>query len=151
MRLYIQQLEERVRQLTGQNEQLAYELNQLRAQLSQGGVAPIPDQTGALAGQALPGALPAEGQVLARRPRISGATRLRPTIRSLRPTGALPGGPIDLSVLAGGGVGAGDFGVPPDPGVPNSMQPATLPGAPQRTAALSGTPRDEYDLAYGTS
>ena len=61
----------------------------------------------------------------------------------------LPGGPIDLSVLAGGGAGAGDFGVPLDPGIPNSMQPATLPGAPQRTAALSGSPRDEYDLAYG--
>src|SRR3712207_1846016 len=53
MRLYIQQLEEQVRQLTGENERLGYELQQLRAQIAQTGAAPgqaaEPAQTGAVA------------------------------------------------------------------------------------------------------
>ena len=35
MRLYVQQLEERVRQLTGENERLLYQLNQMRIALGQ--------------------------------------------------------------------------------------------------------------------
>src|SRR3712207_6174989 len=50
MRLYIQQLEERVRQLTGENEQLTYQLNQLRGQAGQTGQAGQA-QLGAAAGQ----------------------------------------------------------------------------------------------------
>ena len=66
------------------------------------------------------------------------------------------GGPIDLSTLAGGGVlapvdpMAGGTGVPMDPAAPDQglagMQTAGLPQAP---TALGGSPRDQYDLAYG--
>ena len=48
MRLYIQQLEERIRQLTGENERLLYEVNQLRASLGQPPLAAGPVQTGAV-------------------------------------------------------------------------------------------------------
>src|SRR6185503_9272166 len=48
MRLYIQQLEEHIRQLTGENERLLYELNQLRTSLGQPPLAAGPNQTGAV-------------------------------------------------------------------------------------------------------
>ena len=151
MRLYIQQLEERVRQLTGQNEQLSYELNQLRAQVGQGGVA-IPDQTGALAGQQLPGAPPAQGQALAVPPQDLGGYSIAPNDPLIAPDGVQAGGPIDLSVLAGGGAGARRrrfwcAGRSRHAGIPCS--PPCFPARRRATSALSGTPRDEYDLAYG--
>ena len=53
MQLYIQQLEDRVRQLTGENERLSYEVNQLRTQLGMPPLAAGPEQTGAVtSGQA---------------------------------------------------------------------------------------------------
>src|SRR4051812_9079463 len=47
MRLYVQQLEDQVRHLTGENERLTHELNQLRAGLGQPPITPTADQTGA--------------------------------------------------------------------------------------------------------
>ena len=84
MRLYIQQLEERVRQLTGENERLLYELNQLRAQLGQPPLPADPEQTGAVAAAAAgaDGVQVGAGRSgSARRRRISARSRSRRTIR----------------------------------------------------------------------
>jgi len=166
MRLYIQQLEERVRQLTGQNEQLTYELNQLRAQLgggqapAQAGGLPAP-APGAQAGlQPAPGQPISAPQNLGAAPQPLGAPQplsapLEPGIAAndplIAPDGLDAGGPIDLSVLAGGVPGA-TFEPDPsaiDPSLPEGTQTAGLPAAPPATTALTGSPRDEYDLAYG--
>ena len=150
MRVYIQQLEERLRQLTGQNEQLTYEVNQLRAQLGHAGV---PGQTGAIAGQPqtamgepIPSnALPAAGTT----PQDAGNYSIAADDPLIAPDG---GEPVDLSVLAGGGAIAGDpnagLAAPAQPAAPAGQQTAVL-GAPGAAAALSGSARDEYDLAYG--
>src|SRR5688500_14601405 len=210
MRLYIQQLEERVRQLTGENERLGYELNQLRAQLGFPAAAGL-DQTGAIAPQPLPDApptpfpsadqtlgappapLPSADQALAAPPRDLGTVSVSRDDPLISPDGVEPGGPIDLSVLAGGAPSAGvydpnaggiydpnaggvydpnaggvydpnaagvynpnvelrpnvEFGAPVPPTGPTDTQTAGLPGAPPPASALSGSPRDEYDLAYG--
>jgi tol-pal system protein YbgF len=64
------------------------------------------------------------------------------------------GAPVDLSTLAGG-VGAQLLApgatVPAQPQVPATDTAMLAPGAqaPAPTTALSGSPRDEYDLAYG--
>jgi tol-pal system protein YbgF len=169
MRLYIQQLEERVRQLTGENEQLGHELSQLRAQLGQPAAAPGVDQTGALGAQTYPGAeptagaglqpglpgepgvlaqpLPSADQALGAPPRDLGSMSVSPHDPLIAPDG-VPAGPIDLSILAGGGAMApydpnAGYGAPGEPASPGQTQTAALPGA------LSGSPRDEYDLAYG--
>jgi tol-pal system protein YbgF len=151
MRLYIQQLEERVRQLTGQNEQLTYELNQLRAQ---GPAAQAPAQTGAITAAPLPGAAaglqPGAAQTLGAPPDLGAAASISPDDPLIAPDGLDAGGPIDLSVLAGG-----TPGVPFDPNAGlvdpslQGTQTAGLPVAPPAATALSGSPRDEYDLAYG--
>ena len=151
MRLYIQQLEQQVRQLTGQNEQLTYELNQLRAQTGQTGASAadgitaaqpsVPQQAlghpaaGAVAGDPATGA-PADS-IAADDPLIAhdGEGELE------------PGGPVDLSVLAEGnpaGATAPGAVQPTAPGV--DQQVAALPGQP---TSLSGSARDQYDLAYG--
>jgi tol-pal system protein YbgF len=211
MRLYIQQLEERVRQLTGENERLGYEVNQLRTQLGLPAAAGL-DQTGAIAPQPLPGTpptpfpsagqalgappapLPSADQALGAPPRDLGTVSVSRDDPLISPDGMEPGGPIDLSVLAGGGApGAGvydpnaagvpdpnaggvydpnaggiydpnaggvynpnaelgpnvEFGAPVPPPGPTDTQTAGLPGAPPAASALSGSPRDEYDLAYG--
>jgi tol-pal system protein YbgF len=213
MRLYIQQLEERVRQLTGENERLGYEVNQLRAQLGLPAAAGL-EQTGAIAPQPLPGApptpfppadplgappapfpptdsfgappapLPSADQALGAPPRDLGTVSVSRDDPLISPDGVEPGGPIDLSVLAGGGTPAAgahdpnaggiydpnaggiydpnsgvvynpnvgpnvEFGAPVPPAGATDTQTAGLPGAPPPASALSGSPRDEYDLAYG--
>jgi tol-pal system protein YbgF len=210
MRLYIQQLEERVRQLTGENERLGYEVNQLRGQLGLPVAAGV-DQTGAIAPQPLPDApptpfpsagqtlgappapLPSADQALGGPPRDLGTDSVSRNDPLIAPDGVEPGGPIDLSVLAGGDPNAGvydpnaggaydpnaggvydpnaggiydpnaggvynpnvepganvEFGAPVPPSAPPDTQTAGLPGAPPPATALSGSPRDEYDLAYG--
>ena len=176
MRLYIQQLEERVRQLTGQNEQLTYELNQLRAQLPAG---QAPAQTGGLTAP-LPGAQaglqPPPGQPIGApqnlgaavpqdlgapqdvgapqplgAPQDLGAASVAANDPLIAPDGLDAGGPIDLSVLAGGAPGAAfdPNAAALDPSLPQETQTAGLPVAPPATTALSGSSRDEYDLAYG--
>jgi tol-pal system protein YbgF len=58
-----------------------------------------------------------------------------------------PGGPVDLSVLAeGNAAGAGQAA--PQTTVPAGETVAALPGASAPTS-LSGSARDQYDLAYG--
>ena len=161
MRLYIQQLEERVRQLTGENERLLYEVNQLRASLGQ-----PPRQAGAMADPARAGAVPADGTQTAgvqpgadippgAPPQDLGQLSVAPNDPPIAPDGAVDGGaPIDLSSLASGMAGeivgpAPAAGPPPAPGTDPNVQTAGLPVAPAPVTALSGSPRDEYDLAYG--
>ncbi len=165
MRLYIQQLEERVRQLTGENERLVYQLNQVRASLGQPPLQPgapgDPGQTGAVAAGApqfgapdvqMPGVEtganlpPGPGAP----PQDLGQVSVAPNDPLISPDGADTSAPVDLSTLAGGVAGE-IVGQTPAPGaapVPNP-QVAALPQAPPPTTALSGSPRDEYDLAYG--
>ena len=146
MRLYIQQLEERLRQLTGQNEQLMYELNQLRAQTGQVGQA-APGQSGAVTLQPSTGTGPAT-------PAPAGdfaSTSVAQDDPLIAPDGFGFDTPVDLSEMAGGQPGAPAGGATSG-AVPSQLgntQTAALPAAPGRTAALSGTARDEYDLAYG--
>jgi tol-pal system protein YbgF len=159
MLLYIQQLEARVRQLTGENEQLAYEINQLRAQLGMPPMEVGPGQTGALTG--------AQG---------SDVVTTGPDVQTgVAPQGAAPDSvavndplnapdgagldsqaPIDLSTLAGGsgqllvpGVTQGEESAPVAPAEPPAETAAIQPTSPAPTTALSGSARDEYDLAYG--
>ena len=131
MRLYIQQLEERVRQLTGENERLAYELNQLRARSARPPRRPAPEQTGAVA-QPLPqgrrrpgGARPARPR--ARRPAAGSRHAFRRAGRSAdragrrRPIRA--GRPFDAC-----GRRAPELVDPTRPGAP-----APAPGSRRRT------------------
>lgn len=165
LRLYVQQLEEQVRMLTGQVEQLQYELQQAR----QTGGAPVTQ------GPAIPEA-PGQGSAsLGAPPSDLGTVGIAQNDPLIAPDGATEepgpvapgaGGPIDLSTLAGGGVPGGDFGAPAQPGSlgewqvgPGAAQgiepgqPAgdrtAMIGSPPPTVALSGSARDEYDLAYG--
>ena len=167
MRLYIQQLEERLRQLTGQNEQLTYQLNQLRAQTGQAGASAqtgvagqdVAGQSGAALGQ--PSASTGTGAQAGLQPGAVGAAAppqdlgtysISPDDPLISPDGGDHGEPVDLSVLAGGGGAAtdpsGGFAAPLQPQAPGNGQTAVL-ASPEPTAALTGSARDEYDLAYG--
>jgi len=156
MRLYVQQLEERVRQLTGDNERLLYQLNQMRASLGQpplmaGGV-PAPEAVGTFpqTGEQPSMATVQQGQVPApaASPQELGAMSTSPSDQLVQPGGSEAGAPVDLSTLAGGV--AGEL-VGPTPGAETvpGQQLAGMPAAPAATTALSGSARDEYDLAYG--
>ena len=144
MRLYVQQLEEKLRQLTGQNEQLMYELNQLRAQTGQGGAAAAPGQRGAIPQGAQTGGIAAAAP-----PQDPGAFSAAADDPRVAPDGSDVHSPVDLSEMAGGHAGdpAAAGGGALAPAQPGATQTAALPGAPAR-AAVSGTARDEYDLAY---
>lgn len=160
MLLYIQQLEARVRQLTGQNEQLTYEVNQLRDQLGMAPLEASPMQTGAVtrgassndavtAGADLPpGTLPQSAD--------AGSVAVDDPLNA--PDGAgldqapLDQAPIDLSTLAGGSEQFLTPGVTGEETAPAEQQTETAaiaPTSPAPTTALSGSARDEYDLAYG--
>ena len=157
MRLYIQQLEERIRQLTGENERLLYQVNQLRASLGQPPLSAGPVQTGAVpatgatetAGVQVGPALPADPQA-----QQLGTLSVAPDDPLIAPDGAVdPNAPVDLTSLAAGVApevvaGQTPATVPPATTDPNA-QLAGLPQTPPPTTALSGSPRDEYDLAYG--
>ena len=138
MRLYIQDLEERVRQLTGENERLTFEVNQLRAEL---GMPPLHGdvaETGAVTGQDLTQE-PGGTQEL-------GTLTVSPDDPLIAPDGATDtngDAPVDLSALAGGV--AGELFDPQLGGGTADPGGAELPA----TTALDGTARDEYDLAYG--
>jgi tol-pal system protein YbgF len=158
MRLYILDLEERVRRLTGENERLVYEVNQLRSQLDMPPLQAEPAETGAVPendviGQAL--AEPPAGQVPGA-PQTLGTLSVSPADPLVAPdwAGVGPGDapPVDLSQLAAGAAPElvrPEFGNPVPPGQEGPAQTAGLPAAPPSTTALSGSARDEYDLAYG--
>jgi tol-pal system protein YbgF len=161
MRLYVQQLEERVRQLTGENERLVYELNKVRASLGeppiQAGAPLEPAQTGAVAADtagAAPGVEVGPNVPFGAPPQDLGTVSVSPNDPLIAPDGADDSAPVDLSTLAGGVAGE-LVGPPPAPGAAPpagalpGQQVAGLPAAPPPTTALSGSPRDEYDLAYG--
>jgi hypothetical protein len=137
MRLYIQQLEERLRQLTGENERLAHELNQLRAQFGQTPAAG-PDQTGAVTqpfpqgqapGQAAlgqPGLAPGQagtGVAPGAPPQDLGTLSVAPGDPLIAPDGVADE-PVDLSTLAAGAPELVDPNF--QPGIP----PAPAPAAP---------------------
>lgn len=182
MRLYIQQLEEQIRHLTGENEQLRFQLRQLQARSGVGG------QNGAGASTDLAGqAAPADGEVVVRStinpqgngsvdqgapPQDLGTLSVAQDDPLIAPDGGAPAGdfqggqtfdtpgqaggdqPLDLSALAGGQPGTfGDPDLNGDGGLTGDAPPpggAEIEGdAPQLTASISGSPRDEYDLAYG--
>ncbi len=148
MRLYILELEDRVRHLTGQNERLAHEVNQLRGQLGMPPMQEEPAETGALTGEDAdwPSAEQSPGGM-----QELGSLTVPPQDPS---AGGSPGGagqPVDLSTLASGVAGdllRPEFGNPVPPSQPGEVDTAGLPGAPP-TASLTGSARDEYDLAYG--
>lgn len=167
MRLYVQQLEERIRQLTGQNEQLLYELNRVRTQSGQPPLASAESQGGAVSSQPLAsngaggqtgaqgdpfgGTNAAAGSV----PQDLGSFSIAADDPLIAPDGAGGGGePMDLSTLAGGAEAtpptsgsAGANGIPAP--AAGAQQTAALPGSARPATPLSGSSRDEYDLAYG--
>jgi tol-pal system protein YbgF len=149
MRLYIQQLETRVRQLTGENEQLIHQLAQLRAQMGQAALPGTPEATGAIAAAPAPVGAAGAPAGTGAPPRDLGSVSVSADDPLVAPDGVVPGGPIDLSALARGGAIDPSTGLSDETqqGVPVETPPAGGSGAP--TAALSGSPRDEYDLAYG--
>jgi tol-pal system protein YbgF len=154
MRLYIQQLEERIRVLTGQNERLTYEVNQLRVAAGLPPLQADPMQTGTVPADGVQAATlpPAPGTAP---PQDLGTLSVSPDDPLIAPDGALPAdpnAPVDLSTLATGvapeltaPAPAAGATPPTDPGT----QTVAVPVAPSPTTALSGSPRDEYDLAYG--
>jgi tol-pal system protein YbgF len=152
MQLYIQQLEGQVRTLTGENERLTHELTVLRAQMGQG-AAPAGIPPAAAAGQPEAPLASADAN-LGAPPRSLGAVSPDEPLSAPDAPGA--GGPIDLSALANGTATPPevDQGYPMDSsGEPDALSVPSTPGtttaAVAPTASLSGSPRDEYDLAYG--
>ena len=160
MRLYIQQLEAQVRQLTGEVERLRFEMRQAQA-----GLESAPDATGSegltgsisdgpvLGGPVIGGTVnPQDNASITQGapPQDLGSLSIATDDPRIAADGAGDGAaaPLDLSVLAGG-AGTGLSGAPdinqgqlPPPG-------GLSPAQPPLTAALSGSPRDEYDLSYG--
>jgi tol-pal system protein YbgF len=142
MRLYILDLEERVRQLTGENERLTHEVNQLRAQLGMPSLAEAPAETGAVTGQDLAEAPTEPGGT-----QTLGTLSVSPDDPLIAPDGATEdAGPVDLSALAGNV--APEFGNPIPSGQEGEAQPDGQSDV-LATTALSGSASDEYDLAYG--
>lgn len=135
MRLYIQELEARVRQLTGENERLAHEVNQLRSQL---GMPPKAEEPGVVIGEDIAETPPEPGGT-----QTLGTLSVSPDDPLIAPDGATDDtGPVDLSAMAGNV--APEFGNPNPPNLQGGGQSEVL-----ATTALSGTSNDEYDLAYG--
>lgn len=161
MRLYIQQLEAQVRELTGENERLKFELHRLGGQAGATGSAPVNDVIvrGTINPQdnssAVSGA-PAQDlgtlSVGENDPLIAGdgegvqfSTAAGEQPADAGNPGGGTGAPLDLSALA-----AGADNIQPDAGTGLAGQdPSVNQDSPQLTASISGGPRDEYDLAYG--
>ena len=147
LRLQVQELQAQIRVLVGENERLAHELNQLRAGmgLAPAGAAEPAGTTGALPSQPLQAP---SGDAAATPQELPGTIAADDPLIS--PDGLDAAGPLDLSVLATEGAPgadpAGGLAAPLQPGDQFNTQTAGLPGAP---TALSGSPRDQYDLAYG--
>ena len=156
LRLYVQQLEEQVRQLTGEVERLRFELRR-----SQAGLEPAPDATGTegLTGSIIDESVP--GDPVRGGPVLGGT--VNPQNNASVTEGAPPQDLGSLSIatddprIAADGAGAADGAAPLDlstlaggAGIGNSGGMDFSPSQPPPlTAALSGSPRDEYDLSYG--
>jgi tol-pal system protein YbgF len=155
LRIYIQQLEERVRQLTGENERLMHQVQQLSPPASspqgQAGTAQIGPEPGVqpTLQPALPGTAAAAPQRLPADAAPANADPLDvPEATPVQP------GPVDLSTLAAG-QGLPDFSEKPTTGLSQggtgaqgNTQTAGLPARPPEQP-LSGNAREEYDAAYG--
>ena len=140
MRLYIQQLEERVRQLTGENEQLAHEVNQLRAQLGLPPLAASPEQTGAVTPERRQ-AMPSSPARTCRRRAAAGlagaSVAANDPLNAPDGAGAAGGAPVDLSTLAGGAAPILSSRAP----APSRPQPAAVPPRRRRLLAPTGAVR----------
>lgn len=175
MRLYIQQLEEQIRQLTGENEQLRFELRRLQAQAGGAGSAAggteLAGQAGS--GEIIRGTINPQGNASTEQgapPQDLGTLSVAQDDPLIAPDGndgvepMQPGetfgnaatdgnAPLDLSALAGGqpgnygeqNYGGGDVAG----GEQVTGDAAGEQQSPQLTASISGSARDEYDLAYG--
>ena len=157
MRLYIQELEQQVRMLTGENERLLHELRMLQARMGQAGPGQADIATGSTAVPAtepageVVGATPAppadsDGQ-LGAPPRNLGTLTITEGGEAIAsgggPAPAPPvgdAGPVDLSALAGGIAALSD--IPPEP-----EAGATV--APQMQTSIPAGSRQAYDVAYG--
>ena len=149
MRLYIQQLEERIRQLTGENERLVYELNQVRASLGQPPLQPRPGRPGADRRGAARPAARAGGRADRARifapgapPQDLGTFSVAPNDPLIAPDGVDDSAPVDLSTLGGRRGGRACRPRPAAGRGPRAwrdpdQQMAGLPAAPSPTTALS--------------
>ncbi len=172
MRLYIQQLEAQVRDLTGQNEQLRFELRKMRAQAGTGDQPTAGIEPGIVRGTINPqnnssverGAPPQDlgtlgvgqdGSVAQDDPlivpdgqgaEVTAGDEMQPGQPIDQPVAGGAGAPLDLSALAGGQQGGQIGGQDTQTGIVG-VQP--VEGGQQLTASISGDARDEYDLAYG--
>lgn len=175
MRLYIQQLEEQIRQLTGENEQLRFELRRLQAQAGAAGSGvggtELAGQTGN--GEIIRGTINPQGNASIEQgapPQDLGTLSVAQDDPLIAPDGgegvepmqpgqtfgtAAAGGdaPLDLSALAGGQPGTygnqNYNGEQVTGGDQITGDAAGEQQSPQLTASISGSARDEYDLAYG--
>jgi tol-pal system protein YbgF len=162
-------IETQIRALTGQIEQITFQLQELRTELAaaSGGVAtdalpfsgapmdaggPVsPEDAAALQGLTLTvpplptvvgAAVPPPGSALQAQPPVSLGTV---PVNTAPPPAPLPeaGGPISLSALAAGGA------PPPAAAAPAPMRaPTTAPNGALALATPAGNPRADYDLAY---
>ena len=151
-------LENQVRILTGQIEQLQFRIQQLEARLGAGGVAAQTQSTVQLnLGNQPPGALPQQGNVPNLPPPAPGQGVGQLAGQGSTVLGAPPqplgqlslgtdGEPFNLNVHD---TGAQDTGLLPaaQPGVGTELQDGAQ--AALITAPPSDDPRDHYDLAYG--
>jgi tol-pal system protein YbgF len=86
-------------------------------------------------------------------PQDLGTMSVAPNDPLIAPDGVDDTAPVDLSDLAGGV--AGELVAPGIAPAPDALPPvenpqlAGVPVVPPPTTALTGSPRDEYDLAYG--
>ncbi len=171
MRLYIQQLEEQVRQLTGEVERLRFQLRQAQAGLdtapqAAGGDVPAGSNvpagsdvlTESVSGEAGPDSTIVGATVNPQSnasitqgapPQNLGSLSIAVDDPRIAADGAGAAAPLDLSVLAGGaGTALSGSAVIDQDGLPPSSD-GLAPGQPPLAAALSGSPHDEYDLSYG--
>jgi tol-pal system protein YbgF len=181
MRLYIQQLEEQIRHLTGENERLRFEVRQLQAQsgapaqgqavqqqvtrtddgaIVRGTINPqnnasveqgaAPQDLGTLSVSQDDPLIVSDGAG----EDVRAAGDMQPGQFSDQPVAGGADAPLDLSALAGGQAGALDSqdlnaggGLAGESQLPDAS--GAQDQAPQLTASISGSARDEYDLAYG--
>ncbi len=151
MAVRLNQLEEQVRQLNGQVEQMSHMLRQMEQRLGGG-------QTGGgygMQGGGMGGAQPDYQQQNYGGPSVGGSgdgefygqqseggQQLGAPPQIL---GQIPNRPLDLSGALGGSTGG--FGDPQGQGFGDQSYGGQ--GGTQLAVALSGNPRDDYDLAYG--
>ncbi|MHA1189158.1 MAG: tol-pal system protein YbgF [Alphaproteobacteria bacterium] len=161
LRIYIQQLEEQVRLLTGENERLLYELRQFQAASGASGSSGAGGTVNSASNASTVAGAPVQElgslSIAVDDPRVApdgGAG----TVAGGDPGGSVGGGlggnlgnaPIDLSALAGGSAvfSTGDDGQIGGTSGAGAAAPQVAV-APVPQAGVSGDSRQAYDVAYG--